>query len=326
MVFRSFGGWSFEHSTTYCRRHEIGRILVNQAPLALAFAAGMVASFNPCGFSLLPAYLAMFVSGDRAHERLDRRVVRALAVSAAVSVGFVVVFATAGVVLDQVTSGVKQQLPWITVAVGALLMVGGIAAIGGWKPQLQVALPDRSNSGSGFGSMVGYGATYAVASLTCTLGPFLAVTGAALNQSAVGGVVTYVSYAMGMGTVILALSVTAALARSSVTSRLRVISRHAGRLSGVLMLAAGSYAVWYGRWELAVYRGNLAADPIVEGGEDARVWLISLIDRVGASRIGLAVGLVVIGAVGLGWASRHQSPHISGDERRPEGSVSSQGR
>lgn len=292
---------------------------MNQAPLALAFAAGMVASFNPCGFSLLPAYLTMFMVGDRASERLDRRVVRALAVSCAVSVGFTLVFATAGLILNQIASSVRQQLPWVTVAIGALLMVGGIATIVGWRPQLRVAAPQRAGSGLGFVSMVGYGATYAVASLTCTLGPFLAVTGAAMSQSTAGGVATYVSYALGMGTVILALSVTAALARSGVTSRLRLISRHAGGLSGALMLAGGAYAVWYGRWELAVYRGDLTTDPFVEGVEQARVWLISLIDQIGASRLGFFVVLVTVGTIAFSRTSRPQPNGHCEEESRFEG-------
>ena len=31
------------------------------APLALAFTAGMVATVNPCGFAMLPAYLGYFL-------------------------------------------------------------------------------------------------------------------------------------------------------------------------------------------------------------------------------------------------------------------------
>ena len=31
------------------------------AALALAFAAGMVATVNPCGFAMLPAYLSYFM-------------------------------------------------------------------------------------------------------------------------------------------------------------------------------------------------------------------------------------------------------------------------
>ena len=32
--------------------------------LGLAFAAGLVAALNPCGFAMLPAYLALVVRGE----------------------------------------------------------------------------------------------------------------------------------------------------------------------------------------------------------------------------------------------------------------------
>lgn len=48
------------------------------------------------------------------------------------------------------------------------------------------------------GSMYGYGISYAVASLSCTIGPFLAVTAAGLRGgSIVTGVAIYLSYSAG---------------------------------------------------------------------------------------------------------------------------------
>ena len=35
-----------------------------EAPIALALAAGVLAAVNPCGFALLPAYLALLVRGE----------------------------------------------------------------------------------------------------------------------------------------------------------------------------------------------------------------------------------------------------------------------
>ena len=37
---------------------------MNNDLLGLAFAAGMVAAFNPCGFAMLPAYLARIDGGE----------------------------------------------------------------------------------------------------------------------------------------------------------------------------------------------------------------------------------------------------------------------
>ena len=45
--------------------------VMNQGLLGLAFGAGLVAALNPCGFALLPAYLALVVrdgEGRRAHR------------------------------------------------------------------------------------------------------------------------------------------------------------------------------------------------------------------------------------------------------------------
>ena len=55
-------------------------------PFALAITAGMVATVNPCGFALLPAYLAAFVGLEDRPGRLGS-VGRALAVSAVLTAG-----------------------------------------------------------------------------------------------------------------------------------------------------------------------------------------------------------------------------------------------
>lgn len=261
-------------------------------PVALAFTAGMVAAFNPCGFSLLPAYLGAFVAGDATDRRADQRVLRAIGVAVAVSVGFVLVFASAGLFIDQLTGAARERLPWVTIGVGVGIMAAGLAMVIGWKPSLAVRGPDLSSGRRGVAAMTAYGATYAIASLSCTIGPFLAVTGAALTQSTTQGLITYVAYAVGMGTIILAISVAAALAHTTMTRGMRHLARIVPRVGGGLMVAAGGYAIWYGRWELRVYDGKLESDPVVDGIEDVRLSLVRSIESVGAARIAVAVALV----------------------------------
>lgn len=257
--------------------------------VALAFTAGMVATFNPCGFSLLPAYLGAFVSGDATDRRVDQRVMRAVGVAASVTLGFVVVFTTVGVVIDQLTGSMRERLPWVTIVVGAALAVAGMAMLLGWKPTIAVRGLDLTSGRRGIAAMAGYGATFAVASLSCTIGPFLAVTGVALTQSTAQGVVTYVAYALGMGTIILAISVPAAVAHSSVARSIGRLSQVAPRVGGALMIAAGGYAAWYGRWELGVYAGDLSGDPVVDTIEDIRMRIVEIVQTIGAGRISLSV-------------------------------------
>ena len=272
-----------------------------EAALILAFTAGMVASVNPCAFSLLPAYVGAYVVGEDADEPLDTRVLRAVGVACAVSIGFVGVFGVSGILLDSVSSTLRRQVPWVTVGVGGLLVISGVAVVAGWKPRLAVA-PRLMSGGSRFWSMVGFGASYAVASLSCTIGPFLAVTGAAMSLSRWGGLASYVVYALGMGVVILAISVTAALARTSLVGRLRRLSIIAPRIGGAMMILAGLYAIWYGRWELAVYSGDLSSDPLVDLGEDLRLRAQEFIQQVGAVRLAalvvLTCALLALGVAG----------------------------
>ncbi len=272
--------------------------MVFEAPLALAFTAGMVASINPCGFALLPAYVASFVATDDSELMPHRRITRAVFVSAAVSVGFAITFLVVGVAFDAASGWLRERMPWLTIAIGAVMLVVGLAALAGWKPRLPFQEPAIATGRTAVG-MVGFGFTYAMVSLSCTLGPFLAVTGFAMQRSFVGGIVTYATYALGMGVIILALSVSAALAHDSLVGTLRSMSRWAPRLAGVLLAVSGGYAIWYGRHELQVYGGDLQDDPLVEFGLDLQTRFSLVTESVGAVRI----AIVIVGATALTYAA-----------------------
>lgn len=283
--------------------------------VALAFTAGMIATFNPCGFSLLPAYLGGFVAGDDIAVPAAHRLQRVAKVSAAVSVGFVVVFGTVGLIIDRIASEAQQQLPWVTIVIGALLVGFGVASVTGWQPRLPVPVPRLVAGGNGVAPMIAYGMTFAIASLSCTIGPFLAVTGAALDSSAWEAAMVYGAYALGMGLIVLILTLSAAFAHSSIATNLREFSRVIPRIGGALMVLAGSYAIWYGRWELAVYDGQLEGDPIVDRIEVIRLQLVSEIERVGPLRLVVLASIIVVG-VGI-WPRVRRSIANS----RPPGSA-----
>ena len=64
-----------------------------EAPLAVAFAAGLIAIMNPCGFAMLPAYLSYFMgSGENAEVSRPAALRRALLVGGVMSLSFLVIF------------------------------------------------------------------------------------------------------------------------------------------------------------------------------------------------------------------------------------------
>ena len=149
-----------------------------RSDLAFALAAGTLAALNPCGFAMLPAYLALFVASSGAAP-VTRLVAlrRAVTATAAMTAGFLAVFATFGLLLGPIASTVQRWLPAVTVVIGFLLLLLGVLMLAG--REISVATPKAGtgrNPVASLRSMVLYGVSYAIASLGCTIGPFLVVT------------------------------------------------------------------------------------------------------------------------------------------------------
>lgn len=264
--------------------------------LVLAFTAGMVSTFNPCGFSLLPGYIGAFVLGDDPDAQPEGRIRRALTVATAISAGFVLLFATTGLVIDSVATEIRRQLPWVTIGVGLILVAAGVAMTAGWKPTWSVRIPRWTRGQGGRRVMVTYGIVYAVASLSCTLGPFLAVTGTAMTQSVAGGLAAYVAFGLGMSVVVFAISIATAVGHGALADRMRRVSANATRLGGIILVLAGLYVAWYGRWELRVLAGGSGEDAAVQAIESVRTFFVSQFEAVGSG-----IGLVLVVTIGGLW-------------------------
>jgi cytochrome c biogenesis protein CcdA len=105
--------------------------LASGLPFGYAFAAGMVAAVNTCGFALLSGYLGLYLGTERGLDGLPRRLLRAAGIALVVSTSFVVLFGAAGAVVAATSSGIARYFPLIGLAVGVALVVAGGAALAG---------------------------------------------------------------------------------------------------------------------------------------------------------------------------------------------------
>jgi cytochrome c biogenesis protein CcdA len=270
---------------------------VPDAAYGWALSAGLVAALNPCGFALLPAYLSVLVMGDGDGPRA---VWRALALTGSMTVGFVAVFGGFGLLAAPLADTVARHLPWLTVVIGvALVGLGGWVLAGRGLPWFAPRAGGGRPVTRQAASMIVFGASYAIASLGCTVGPFLAVVVAGFRAgSATAGVGLFLAYAAGMALVVGATSVAVALARDSWVRRLRRAAPLVARIGGALMILAGTYVAWYGAYELRVFAGADGADPIVDGAGRLQRALASAAGAVGpAGLLAILVLLVTVGAV-----------------------------
>lgn len=275
--------------------------------LAFALGAGMLATVNPCGFAMLPGYLTLVVAGGSRGSRLGR----ALAASALMTVGFVAVFGVFGLLSSSLAGTLQRWLPVVTVAVGVVLVVLGWLLAAGREIGSLVPTPVRGAPSAALVSMFGYGVAFAVASLSCSIGPFLAAAGVALRT---GALPAFGAYALGMGLVVAVLAVAAALASAAVAGGVRRALPHVTRAGGVLLVLTGAYVGYYGFYELRLFHlGGSAGDPVVLAAGSVRAALVGWLDAVGP--VPLVVALVLL--VGAAGAVRRRR---SRDHRRRTGS------
>lgn len=219
------------------------------ATFAFAFLAGGVATANPCGFGLLLAYVARQLGVDADPGRTAAASGRALAMGAATTGGFVAVFAVVGTAISLTGSWLIGVVPWAALVAGLVLMAtGALVAAGrhvGPRSARRVVV-----AASSYRSALLFGALYGVCSIACTLPIFLVVAALAVTAGPVGGVATFSAYALGMGTVLTALAVAVALAREGLARAIRRVLPYLVRLSGVLLMLAGAYVVYY--WAFAL--------------------------------------------------------------------------
>jgi cytochrome c-type biogenesis protein len=278
---------------------------MTEVPFALAVAAGTLAALNPCGFALLPVYLTVLITDGDQPSRASA-VARAMISTAAIVTGFVAVFALFGLALAPVAGLVQARLPWFTIVLGlALAGLGvwllcgrslpGISRLAGRGPVAARTIP----------SMAAFGAGYALTSLSCTIGPFLAIVVSSFRAgSPFAGVLLFLGYAAGMGMVVGIAALALALARTSVIGRMRRLAPLISRAGGVVIALAGTYVAYYGWYELRVLRGDTADDAVIGAALTVQGWFSSAVAGLGVPVVAFTFATVLTSAGAAVWWSR----------------------
>lgn len=223
------------------------------APLGFAFTAGVASAFNPCGFAMLPAYIGLYL-GDKNTAGVKtnpvRNIARALLIGGLVTLGFIVLFSVVGLITQGARSVVRDVLPWVGLFIGIGLAIVGSWLLGGGK--LYAGLAQRVAARMGDPSQANvrgyflFGLSYGTASLSCTLPIFLTVVGTSLAVSTLGtSIIQFLAYGLGMGLVIVALTLGMALFKETVSGGMQKALPYIQPVGSWLMVVAGTYIVFY---------------------------------------------------------------------------------
>jgi cytochrome c-type biogenesis protein len=219
-------------------------------PFGQAYAAGMVAAFNPCGILLVPSLVAYYLGADEAPQSswLDRAG-KAVVFGVTASFGFVVLFGAVGLVF-----AVSGRFFGSSFAIGGLAIGVGLLLLGGWMLVTDRSLGIASASRAmGWArptttptSVFVFGVAYGVASLACTLPVFLVVVANALSAGGpIRTIAQFVSYATGMGSMLTLVVLAAAFFRGLVVRCIRGALPFMHRTGAAMLVAAGVFIIHY---------------------------------------------------------------------------------
>ncbi|SEJ58450.1 cytochrome c biogenesis CcdA family protein [Demequina mangrovi] len=283
---------------------------------AYALLLGSVAAFNPCGFALLPAYLTVLVTGSAgAHDAAVPRAIalrRALGFAGAMTAGFVGVFTAFGLLFAGVSlslqATVLPAMSWVTLVLGILAVILGVVMTRHGElrgPGLGALARVGRAPGRTVWSQVGYGASFALASLSCTIGLFLVVVTQAL--AATGPVATltpFLAYGLGMGASVVLVSLAAALAGGGLATAVRRRTPLLMRLGGVLMVLAGLYVTLFALAEILPRYGITALDPVLLTTSRWQSSVTLAIQSWGTPVLVAVVGFAALATLGVVVAAR----------------------
>ena len=183
----------------------------------------MLATVNPCGFAMLPAYLGYFLGLDGHDKDVQASIGRSLGVGLSVSAGFLAVFSLVGLAIYHLSAPVDRWTPWATIVIG----VRPRRARRRHAPRLRARPLAPQARTAAAADAAGRPCSCSacptpIASISCALPLFTgAVAGTFRRENLVSSLAVFVAYSLGMTLVLLALTVSMGMARQSMVRWLR---------------------------------------------------------------------------------------------------------
>ena len=221
--------------------------------ITLAFISGIAAVFSPCGIAMLPVYMSIFYAKKEVSS--SNRLITGILFGLTVTLAFIVVFLLIGLLLSLFGRGLVTYTPWVALFLGFFLVPLGIIMMFGKNVSMFSNIIDKlsnkfkmsmDKSSNQYKVFFLFGIGYSIAALSCTFPLFLTIVSIALASSGTfGGLYAFLVYAMGMGAMMIAISIGLATSKEFVTDKLSKIMPHMHKINGFIILLAGIYIIYY---------------------------------------------------------------------------------
>jgi cytochrome c biogenesis protein CcdA len=211
-----------------------------------SFVQGVLAFLAPCAVALLPGYIVAFISrNSEGNPTIAKRTARGLKLALLSILGILVIYVIAGAMIIVAAQILKEYMKWITIGMGAILIVLGIFMVMGKNLSFSINLNNPTHKSEAVEAFV-FGMAYAIGALGCLFPLFLVVaTQAMAAPSALLGASYIGAYFTGISGMMIATILLSTFAKNWLMKYLRQILPHMERITGGLLILAGIYVIHY---------------------------------------------------------------------------------
>ncbi|MDZ7682746.1 MAG: cytochrome c biogenesis protein CcdA [Fodinibius sp.] len=139
----------------------------------------------------------------------------------------------------------KDYMMWITMGMGVVLIIMGIAMIWGMDISFSINMNNPTHKTEAVEAFV-FGIAYAIGALGCLFPLFLVVATQAMAAPSLWLGTSYIgAYFVGISGMMIAAILLSTFAKNWLMKYLRKILPHMERITGGLLILAGAYVIYY---------------------------------------------------------------------------------
>ena len=217
----------------------------------IAFSAGLVAVFNPCGFALLSVYLSYFMKdrNNQNSESLPKNIYESIIISTTVTIGFIIVFFIFGLMISGGFYSLKSIFSYVGILISIILLGYGFYVLSGgmiYFSQLnKLSNSINSNNEKSLRFYFYYGISYGLTSLSCSLPIFMSIVFSFSNTSSLNLLAKdFILFSLGAWFSLIIVSFALLFLRSFL-EKIKLFFKIYNLATSIILIISGSYLILY---------------------------------------------------------------------------------
>ncbi|SHG51353.1 cytochrome c-type biogenesis protein [Salegentibacter echinorum] len=214
--------------------------------IGFSFLQGVLAFLAPCAVALLPGYILAFISRNpESGSKVSTRLARGFKLASLSILGILLIYSIAGAMIVMAGQFLKDYMKWITVVMGAILILLGILMLLGKSISFSFNIQNSNPKTEAIEAFI-FGIGYAIGALGCLFPLFLIVATQAMAAETIWEGSSYIlAYFSGISIMMILTILLAIFAKNLLLQNLRKILPYMEKITAVLLVFAGVYVIYY---------------------------------------------------------------------------------